>query len=106
MKIKLFLYSFMFLITSSMLTNLIINNLINIEYEKLNQLNSEIIQLQDKSILIEVDYLEQYSVNNLTTLANSIGFVKLPIKKIVNTEIKPYKYIQDEQDINLLGFDW
>ena len=43
-----------------MLTNLIINNLINIEYEKLNQLNSEIIQIQDNSILIEVDYLEQY----------------------------------------------
>lgn len=106
MKIRVSLFFMMFLISITLIFNLTLNNLINIEYENIAKLNSEIIELQKKSSQAELNYLNLYSVQNISQVASNHGFEKLPVKKFKNTDIKPYKYEFDEQKIKTLGFNW
>jgi len=106
MKTKASLIFMMFLISFTLIFNLFLNNLINVEYEKIAKLNTEIIELQKNSSQTELNYINLYSVQNISQIASNYGFEKLPVKKYKNTDIKPYKYEFDEQKIKTLGFNW
>jgi cell division protein FtsL len=106
MKIKVSFFFMMFLISVTLIFNLILNNLINVEYENIAKLNTDIIELQKKSSQAELNYLNLYSVQSISQIALNHGFEKLPVKKFKNTDIKPYKYEFEEQKIKTLGFNW
>ncbi len=49
MKIKVSFFFMMFLISVTLIFNLILNNLINVEYENIAKLNTDIIELRKKN---------------------------------------------------------
>ena len=103
MKLKHFLFFIIISLFSSLVGNLYTNMKINELSKNLSVINEDVIELQIRKDQTFNLYQEEFSIQNIENISQSLNFKKLDVYIINKNLSSPYKVDSELDQIEILG---